>query len=92
MQILSTGNGDVHGYEDYKAMMIRNNEFHNNTDCITINGYHPDHRNLVVSFGTHSPQKVYKHLNGINGVYDVVETNQSQEKGKFFVVCDRSKQ
>ena len=68
MQILPTGNGDVHGYEGYKAMMIRNNEFHNSTDCITIDGYHPDYCNLVVSFGNHPSQKVYKHLSGIDGV------------------------
>ena len=50
-QILPTENGDVHGYKGYEAMMIRSNEFHNNTDCITIDGYHPNHRNLEVSFG-----------------------------------------
>ena len=72
-------------------MIARNNEFHNTTDCITINGYHPDHRTLVVIFGDHPAQDVYKLLRGIDGVYNVVETNQSQEKGKYFIVCDRSK-
>ena len=31
------------------------------------------------------------HLSRINGVYDMVETNQSQELGKYFVVVERSK-
>ena len=91
MQILPTGNGDIHGYKGYKVMMVRNNEFHNSTDCITIDGYHPDHRNLEVSFGNHPPQKVYKHLSEIDGVYDVVETNESQELGKYFIIVERSK-
>ena len=92
MTILATGNGDVYGYDGYAAIIARNNEFHNTTDCITIDGYHPDHRTLVVAFGNYPAQEVYKHLRGIDGVYDVVETNQSQEKGKYFIVCDRGKQ
>ena len=91
MTILATRNGDVYGYDGYVAMIARNNEFHNTTDCITIDGYHPDHRTLVVAVGNHPVQEVYKHLRGIDGVYDVVETNQSQEKGKYFIVCDRGK-
>ena len=51
MQILTTRTGDIHGYEGYRTMMVWNNDYHNSTDCITINGYHPDHRNLAVSFG-----------------------------------------
>ena len=74
-QILPTGGGDVYGYKGYQAMMIHNNEFHNTTNCITINGYHPNHRNLKVSIGQTPSQQVYKLLSGIDGVYDVVETN-----------------
>ena len=44
MQLLATGTGDIHGYEGYRAMTIRNNDYHNNTNCITIQGYHPEHR------------------------------------------------
>ena len=72
-------------------MMIRNNEFHNRTNGITINGYHPDHQNLEVSLGQHPSQKVYKHLIEIDRVYDVVETNQSQELGKYFIIVERKK-
>ena len=43
MQILAAGTGDMYGYENYKAMLVRNNDYHNSTNCITINGYHPDH-------------------------------------------------
>ena len=92
MTILATGNGDIYGYEGYTAMIARNNEFHNTTDCIMIDRYHPDHRTLVVKVGNQPAQQVYKILNEIDGVYDVVETNQSQDKGKYFVVCDRAKQ
>ena len=90
-QILPTGNRDVHGYKGYEAMMIRNNKFHNSTDCITINGHHPDHQNLEVSFGQYPSQKVYKHLMEIDGVYDVVETNQSLELAKYFIIVERNK-
>ena len=50
-QILPTGGGDVDGYKGYVAMMICTNKFHDTTDCITIDGYHPNHRNLIVSIG-----------------------------------------
>ena len=91
MTILPTENGDVYGYEGYAAMIARNNDFHNTTDCITIDGYHPDHRELVVSVGTLPAQPAYKILQGIDEVYDVIETNQSQAKGKYFVLYDRAK-
>ena len=61
-QILPTENRDVQGYKGYEAMMICNNEFHNSTNFITIDGYHPDNLNLEASFGQHPSQKVYKHL------------------------------
>ena len=92
MTILPTGNGDVYGYEGYAAMIARNNEFHNTTDCITINGYHPDHRELVVKVGNLSVQQAYKILRGIDGVYDLIKTNQSQVKGKYFFLCNTAKQ
>ena len=88
MTILPTGNGDVYGYEGYTAMIARNIDCHNTKDFITIDGYHPDHRELVVSFKTLTAQPV---LQGIDVVYDVIETNQSQAKGKYFVFCDRGK-
>ena len=50
MRILPTGIGDTHGYEAYKTMMTRNNDYHNNTDCVTILGYHPEHRELVIKW------------------------------------------
>ena len=75
MTILTTGNGDVYGHEGYTAMIARNNEFHNITDCITIDGYDPDHYELVVKVGNLPAQKVYKILRGIDGVYDLIETN-----------------
>ena len=91
MTIYPTRNSDVYGYEGYTAMIAMNNDFHNTTDCITIDGYHPDHRELVVKVGTLPAQQVYKILRGIDGVYDVVETNQNQAKGKYFVLCNRAK-
>ena len=90
MTILPTGNGNVYGYDGYAAMIARNNDFHNTTDCITIDGYHPDHRELVVTVGALPAQPAYKILRGIDGVYDVIKTNQSQTKGKYFVLCDRA--
>ena len=96
LTILATGNGDVYRYNGYAAMIARNNEFHNTTDCITIDGYHPDHPMLVVKVGNQPTQEVYQYLRGIDGVYDVVydvvKTNQSQGKGKYFIVCVRAKQ
>ena len=37
-------------------------------------------------------KKVYKHLNGIEGAYDVVATNKSQSVGKYFIIVDKNKQ
>ena len=91
MQLLATGSGDIHGYEGYKAMTTRNNEYHNITDCVTVTGYHPEHRNLVIKWGNYKARKVYHHLSDIDGVFDVVETNESQSIGKYFVICERSK-
>ena len=90
-QILPTGGGDVHGYKGYQAMVIRNNEFHNTTDCITIDGYHSNHWNLKICTGQTPSQQLYKLLRGIDGIYNVVETNQSQELGKYFIIVKRKK-
>ena len=62
MQILATGSGNIHGYEGYKAMTIRNNDYHNNTDCVTNQVYHPEHRELVIQWAEILPRKTYKHL------------------------------
>ena len=90
-QIIPTGTGDVHRYKRYQAMMIHNNEFHNRIECITIDGYHPNHQNLRVTVGKNQPPKVHRLLLGIDGVYDVVKTNQSQELDKFFIITERKK-
>ena len=74
-----------------KKESTKYNEFHNTTDCISIDGYHPDHRELIVKVWILPAQEVYKILRGIDGVYDVVEMNQSQAKGKHFIICDRAK-
>ena len=37
-------------------------------------------------------ERVYKHLNDIYGVYDVVKTNESQRVGKYFIIVDKNKQ
>ena len=86
MQLLATGTGDIHGYEGYRAMTIRNNDYHNSTDCITIQGYHSEHRELAIKWGKYPPRKTYLHLRDIDGVYDVVETNKSQKIGKWCIV------
>ena len=70
-------------------MIARNHDFHNTTDCITINGYHPDHLNLEINVGNLPAQKAYKILQEIEGVFDVIKTNLSQAKGKYFVFCDK---
>ena len=61
MILLPTGDGEVYGYEGYKAMIAMNNDFHNTTDCITIDGYYPDHRELVVQVGTLPAQRHIKY-------------------------------
>ena len=79
MTLLATGTGDIHGYEGYQAMTIKNNEYHNITDCITLQGYHPEHRELVIKWGDYKARKVYHHLRDIDGVFDVVETNETSQ-------------
>ena len=37
-------------------------------------------------------QIIYKHLNEIDGVYDIVETNESQSVGKYFIIVEKNKQ
>ena len=91
MRIIPTGIGDTHGYEAYKQMMMRNNDYHNRTDCVTIQGYHPEHRDLLITWDNMPSKKTYKHLREINGVFDIVETNKSATIGKYFAICDRSK-
>ena len=91
IQVLATGTGDIHGYEGYRAMTIRNNNYNNNTDCVTIQGYHPEHRELVIQLAKYPPRKTYKHLQDIDSVFDVVETNKSKKIGKYFCIVDRSK-
>ena len=72
-------------------MTIRNNDYHNLTDCVTIQGYHTEHRDLVIKWGTYPARKTYHHLRDIDGVFDVVETNESQTIGKYFIICESSK-
>ena len=72
-------------------MMIRKNEFHNSTTGIMIDGYYPDNQNLAVSFGKYPTQKVNMRLIEITRVYDVVETSQSQELCKYFLIVKRKK-
>ena len=91
MQLLATGTGDIHGYEGYRAMTIRNNDYHNNTNCITIQGYHPEHRELAIQWAKYLARKTYLHLRDIDGVFNVVETNKSQKIGKYFCIVDRNK-
>ena len=67
MQLLATGTGDIHRYKGYRAMTIRNNDYQNNTDCITIQGYHPEHRELVIQWAKYPARKTYQHLRDIDG-------------------------
>ena len=91
MRIVPTGMGDKYGYEAYKQMMMRNNDYHNRTACVTIQGYHPEHRNLDIALDNLQPRKTYKHLRNIDGVYDIAETNESASIGKYFAICESSK-
>ena len=77
MQLLAIGTSDIHGYEGYRAMTIRNNDYHNATNCVTIQGYHPEHRDLVIQWEKYPARKTYHHLQEIDGVFDVVKTNES---------------
>ena len=70
---------------------MANNDYHNNTRCITLLAYHPVYRDVKVSVGESEPRKVYKHLADIDGVMDIVETKDSQTDGKYFVIVDSSK-
>ena len=91
MQLLATGSGDIHRYEGYRTMTIRNNEYHNVTDCVTVQGYHQEHRELVTKWGNYQARKTYHHLRDIDGVFGVAETNVSQSFGNYFIIYERSK-
>ena len=88
MKILSTDMANIFGYKKYTAILEKNNDFHNSTDCITIDRYHLMYRDLKIAIGNQAPQKAYKYLSNIDGVYDVVETNESQSKGKYFIIVE----
>ena len=92
MQLLATGTGDIHGYEGYRAMTIRNNDYHNNTNCITIQGYHPEHRELAIQWAQYPARKTYQHLRDIDGVFDVVETNEARKLASIFVLLTEAKE
>ena len=38
-----------------------------------------------------SSQKAYTYLINTDGVFDVVETNESQSEGKYFIIMDKNK-
>ena len=88
MKILATGTGNIYVYKNYVSMLVQNNDYHNSTNCITIDRFHPNYRKLAVKFWKYSMKKVYKHVNGIDGVCDVVETDKSQSVGKYFIIMD----
>ena len=90
IKILLTNMANVSGYQKYIAMLKRKNDFHNIIDCIIIDGYHPTYCDLHIVIGDQVPQKTYRHLIYIEGVFDVVETNESQSEGKYFIIVDKN--
>lgn len=57
MKTVLTGMADVLGYLRYTTILNNNDDFHNNTEFITINGYHPFCCNLQIAIDGHDPQK-----------------------------------
>ena len=41
---------------------MANNNYHNNTLCVTLLAYHPHYRDVEVTIDDSKPRKVYKHL------------------------------
>ena len=91
IRIMAAGTGKALGYNCYAKYLMANNDYHNNTRCITLLGYHPLYRDVTIAVGDSATRKVYKHLADIDGVMDVVETKDSQMDGKYFVIVDSSK-
>ena len=91
IRIMAAGTGKVLGYNRYAKYLMANNDYHNNTRCITLLAYHPLYRDAKVVVGDSDPRKLYKHLADIDGVIDIVETKDSQTEGKYFFIADSSK-
>ena len=91
IRIMAAGTGKALGYNCYAKYLMANNDYHNNTRCITLLAYHPLYRDVTVAVGDSETRKVYKHLADIDGVMDIVETKDSQTDGKYFVIVDSSK-
>ena len=87
MNLLATGTGDIHRFEGDRAMMIRNNDYHNSTNCITIQGYHSEHQGLAIRWGNYPPRKAYMHLHDIDkrepGNWQVVYHIRQKQKKRY---------
>ena len=87
MQTLVMVTDDIHGYENYNAILVRNNDYHNSTNYITIDEYHLDYQKLAVRFRNYPSKKVYKHLSEIDGGVGCCRKKQEPESGQVFYNC-----
>ena len=74
IRIMAVGTGKALGYNRYAIYLMANNNYHNNTRCITLLAYHPLYRDAEVVVGDPKPRRVYKYLADIDGIIDIVET------------------
>ena len=91
IRVMAVGTGKALGYNRYTKYLMANNDYHNNTRCITLLAYHPRYCDADVVVGDSKSRKVYKHLADIAGVIDTVETKGSQTDGKCFFIVESSK-
>lgn len=78
-------------YNKYSQMFMKNNDFHNNTDCITLVRYPQSYWQAKLNIGNLPPQKAYKYLQRTNDVIDVVETKDSQTEDNCFIIVNKTK-
>ena len=76
-------------YESYTQLLKLYNDFHNNTDCITLVSVGNTYWSVKVSIGGFIAKSVWNIIKGIKSVIDIIKTKDTKTKGKFFVLVQK---
>ena len=85
MRVIAGGINHKLGYKKYSKLLIQNNDFHNNTDCITLMAIHQSYLKTEVKNSGSNTKRDGKCWKRTGSVLDVNETKTV--KGKVNTLC-----
>ena len=91
MRIIPQGVDHMMGYNNYTQLLKLNNDFYNNTDCITLLAVAKPYQNIKVSVSGSDTNEVGLTIKGISRVLDIVHTKDTRTKDKYFALVEMLK-